>query len=168
MNPDIERMAKEAGLYTDVQLGGKDMFFYNLTPEKLAKFAALIAEECAKEAELLAFGYAAAPAIRTRFPMPALSDAGFLPFEQWHDASGYPLSGGLLEVFDSATGERKKTYRDPALAVPNTFPIVLDVDGRPPGGKIWLPVEKSVRLDVYDYDRKLVATYQNLTALSDK
>ena len=78
---NIERMAKEVGLTGDsLWLIGEEI------PEFLAKFAALIAEECAKEVDRLqewTFDKypspspnpkVAAAAIRNRFPMPALSD----------------------------------------------------------------------------------------------
>lgn len=77
MTPDIERLAKEAGLADDL---GRPLPAY---PRRLAKFAALIAEECAKECEKeadfheeMAHGQAAyasdgcAVAIRSKFPTP--------------------------------------------------------------------------------------------------
>lgn len=50
MTPDIEQLAKEAGLNT-WQLQGDPGVYWAGTPGQLAKFANLMAEECAKEAE---------------------------------------------------------------------------------------------------------------------
>lgn len=49
---DIERLAKEAGfdwLTSTVSKGVERVTLYAVSPEDLAKFAALISEECAKE-----------------------------------------------------------------------------------------------------------------------
>lgn len=65
MNSEIERMAKEAGLIAVNQ---------KITPspsiEHLAKFAALVAEDCAKEAEGRAYLPQAIAAIRAKYHMP--------------------------------------------------------------------------------------------------
>lgn len=81
MTPDIERLAKEAGIrkaahYTRNGVGAD---LHIVSSEDLAKFAALIAEECAKKCETLPnpdyHGYGNdgedyADAIRSKFPMP--------------------------------------------------------------------------------------------------
>lgn len=47
MTPDIERLAKEAG----IDVNADTLCRYEGWREPMAKFAALVAEECAKEAE---------------------------------------------------------------------------------------------------------------------
>jgi len=84
MNPDIERLAKEAGL-TDPHLPPWTTD-YGYSEDEICKFAALIAEECAAECDLrsgsedetpdtVAYGSTrgaeyCATAIRQKFPMP--------------------------------------------------------------------------------------------------
>lgn len=86
MTPDIERLAKQAGIVLDYYYVAKDL-------DVLAKFAALVAEECAKHCESARFmtlspsnqmevarcaGMRSAAkdlahSIRRKFPAPALS-----------------------------------------------------------------------------------------------
>jgi len=66
MTPEIERLAKEAGL--DAVLA--------LMPDEASKFANLLAEECAKECEGEEDrGYKIAAAIRAKFALSDLKDA---------------------------------------------------------------------------------------------
>jgi hypothetical protein len=51
MTQDIERLAKEAGLRKDDAGYTSEWSIHSVEPEHLAKFAALIAEECAKVCE---------------------------------------------------------------------------------------------------------------------
>lgn len=89
MKPDIERMAKEAGLRKDGAGYTSQWSIHSVEPGDLAKFAALIAEACAKECEGRIGGAVqsnewwwgfksamkqCAASIRHKFPMPALSD----------------------------------------------------------------------------------------------
>ena len=81
MNPDIERLAKEAGMW-DWGIGSE--LLWTCPADRLSKFAALIAEDCAKEAEDTQegesyddewgreafYGRNSASAIRQKFPMP--------------------------------------------------------------------------------------------------
>lgn len=77
MNNEIERLAIEAGLRWLIKICG-DVTYYTVSPEQLAKFAALVAEECAKECEAMPNehydGYGAdgsefAAAIRAKFAL---------------------------------------------------------------------------------------------------
>lgn len=77
-----------------------------------------------------------------------------LPWVEWRflklDASGalVPNSGGFVEFRETDLTTLQDTYTtsdvDPATGVPNTNPIVLDADGRPPSGIYLLPTGYSV------------------------
>lgn len=49
--------------------------------------------------------------------------------QSFRDADGTPLVAGTVEFYVPATSTLIDTYRDPAGAVPNTHPIVLDARG---------------------------------------
>ena len=72
MTSDIKQMAKEAGAGVESWLTTppKAGLFY-FTHEQLAKFAGLVAEECAKAVVQIANEDAGA--IRAKYPAPALS-----------------------------------------------------------------------------------------------
>ncbi len=70
MTPEIERLAKEAG--AEIEVFDVDEF-WSFEPEKLAKFAALIAEECAKVVDSLADGSEVTPS--QQFALDLASDA---------------------------------------------------------------------------------------------
>lgn len=63
---NIERMVYESGLGARIEANGD----YSGDMEKLAKFAALVAEDCAKEAEGRAYLPQAIAAIRAKYHMP--------------------------------------------------------------------------------------------------
>jgi len=80
MNPDIERMAKEAGIQWASKRDGV-VKFYAASHDQLAKFAALMAEDCAKVCladvdmdwpndALSEQATNAAYSIRSKYPMP--------------------------------------------------------------------------------------------------
>jgi len=80
MNPDIERLAKEAELQWLTKVMGT-VTYYMASPEQLAKFAALMAEEAAKVGDQCAAqshwtlmqrlaAESIADSIRQEFPMP--------------------------------------------------------------------------------------------------
>lgn len=48
---------------------------------------------------------------------------------QYFDLKGVPLSGGKLWTYEANTSTPKTTYSDPAGAVPNTNPVILDGRG---------------------------------------
>jgi len=52
--------------------------------------------------------------------------------EQYLDANGNPLSGGLLYFYETGTTTAKTTYSDVGQTTPNTNPVVLDAAGRQP------------------------------------
>lgn len=51
------------------------------------------------------------------------------PKQQFFDAAGNPLSGGLLYTYMAGTTTPKATWSDYGATVPNTNPIVLDARG---------------------------------------
>lgn len=55
---------------------------------------------------------------------------GMSPIMQFFYDDGSPVAGGLLYTYLSGTTTPVTTYKDKALAVPNTNPIVLDSAGR--------------------------------------
>tara|TARA_R110000823_G_scaffold23522_1_gene70134 strand:- start:134 stop:1162 length:1029 start_codon:yes stop_codon:yes gene_type:complete len=59
------------------------------------------------------------------------------PRQQYLDANGDPLSGGLLFTYATGTTTKATTYTTSVGSVANTNPIVLDSSGRSPYG-IWL------------------------------
>ena len=72
MTPEIERLAKEAGVMVQFDVFKGDVL-YSSDLKVLAKFAALIAEECAELAEKSHSSEQCWFAIRSKFPMPAQS-----------------------------------------------------------------------------------------------
>ena len=53
-----------------------------------------------------------------------------VPIFQAIDNNGNPCTGCKLRVFQSGTQTAVTTYSDTGLTVPNTFPVVLDANGR--------------------------------------
>lgn len=47
-----------------------------------------------------------------------------------YDSNGLPLASGLLEVYEAGTSTPATTYSDGELAVPNPWPVPLDLAGR--------------------------------------
>lgn len=86
MTTDIERLAKEAGGVLESWMTNPPTpAQFHFKPEQLAKFAALIAEECGKVCEAYVWwkddfrspdesNEGCAAAIRAKFPMPTHSD----------------------------------------------------------------------------------------------
>lgn len=66
--------------------------------------------------------------------------AGSLLFPEFRafDDTGAPLSGGLVYTYEAGTSTPKDTYTTSALSVANTNPVVLDSEGYPTSGGIWL------------------------------
>jgi hypothetical protein len=59
-------------------------------------------------------------------------------YSQFFDGNGDPLAGGLLYTYEAGTTTPKDTFTDPAGTVPNPNPIVLDSEGKPENGAIYL------------------------------
>ena len=64
-------------------------------------------------------------------PMPWLD-------RQFCDANGDPLAGGKLYSYEAGTSTPLALYSDVDLTTPYANPIVLDADGRPPDGPVFL------------------------------
>src|SRR5574343_211529 len=66
--------------------------------------------------------------------------AGVLYFPEFRafDTNGAPLSGGKVYTYESGTSTPKDTYTTSALSTPNTNPVILDSEGYPTSGGIWL------------------------------
>lgn len=56
---------------------------------------------------------------------------------QFFTTTGLPLAGGLLYTYQAGSTTPITTYTDSSGAIPNTNPIILGTDGRPPQ-EIWL------------------------------
>lgn len=52
---------------------------------------------------------------------------------------GAPAANYLVDVFISGTSTRASIYRDAGLTVSHTNPIVLDINGQPPGNDLFIP-----------------------------
>lgn len=67
-----------------------------------------------------------------------------------------PLSGGKLYFYETGTGTAKTTYSNAAMTVENTWPVVLDADGRqgdvffPGAAKIIITSAANVQIDEVD------------------
>jgi hypothetical protein len=59
-------------------------------------------------------------------------------YSQFFDGNGEPLAGGLLYTYEAGTTTPKDTFTDPAGTVSNPNPIVLDSEGKPENGAIYL------------------------------
>lgn len=57
---------------------------------------------------------------------------------QFTDNSGNPLSGGLVYWENAGLTTPKTVWKDAAEVASHTYPIVLDIGGRPPGGSIFM------------------------------
>jgi hypothetical protein len=70
---------------------------------------------------------------------------------QFFDDAGHPLSNGLLYWYEANTSTLKNTWKDKAETSLHTNPIILDGDGRPPGGAIFIRGSyKLIIKDLYD------------------
>lgn len=60
-----------------------------------------------------------------------MSSASLAPLlrQRFFDLNGFPLAGGLLFSYESATATPLQTFTDSTGLTPNTNPIVLDADG---------------------------------------
>jgi len=76
--------------------------------------------------------------------------------DQWFDDNGKPLSRGKLYFYETGSSTPKATYSNSSLTTANTWPVVLDADGRQPdvffGGAAKLVVQSAagVQIDTSD------------------
>ena len=80
---------------------------------------------------------------------------------QFFTTTGIPLSGGLLYTYQAGSSYALTTYTDSAGSIPNTNPIQLGTDGRPPS-EIWLTYGYNYKFILTDSDDVTVATYDNI------
>ena len=78
-----------------------------------------------------------------------------LPLSQQVDATGTPISGGLLYIYSANTSTPSLTYSDFSLATLQTFPIELDSAGRIPSfyvddGSYRARLTTSAGIEVFD------------------
>ncbi len=78
-----------------------------------------------------------------------------LPLSQQADATGTPISGGLLYIYDANTSTPSQTFSDFSLSTLQTFPIELDSAGRIPSfyvddGSYRARLTTSAGIEVFD------------------
>lgn len=84
---------------------------------------------------------------------------------QFFDNNGVPLTGGKLFTYAGGTTTPQASYTTIVGDVAHTNPIILDSAGRVPGGEIWL-TDQSYKFVLNDADNVLIATYDNIFAIS--
>lgn len=70
------------------------------------------------------------------------------PLFRAFDSNGAPLAGGKVYTYQAGTSTPLATYSDSGLSVPNANPVVLDAQGYPTSGGIWL--NGTYKIDVQD------------------
>lgn len=80
---------------------------------------------------------------------------------QFFGTTGLPLNGGYLYTYQAGSSTPLLTYTDSNGSVPNTNPIILGTDGRPPQ-EIWLNSGYSYKFILTDSSGNQIATYDNL------
>jgi hypothetical protein len=81
---------------------------------------------------------------------------------QFFDNNGVPLAGGLIYTYAAGTTTPQATYTTSAGTVAHTNPIVLNSEGRVPGGQIWLLFAR-YKFVLQTSAAVLIATYDNIT-----
>ena len=84
---------------------------------------------------------------------------------QFFDNNGVPLTGGKLFTYAGGTTTPQASYTTIVGNVAHTNPIILDSAGRVPSGEIWL-TDQSYKFVLNDADNVLIATYDNIFAIS--
>jgi hypothetical protein len=88
--------------------------------------------------------------------------------QQFFDANGNPLAGGLLSSFLAGTSTPSPIYSDAGLSIPLSNPVVLDAAGRPASGgaptELWLDSALAYKQILADSGGVTVWTADNLTA----
>jgi len=81
------------------------------------------------------------------------------------NSTGLPLNGGFLYTYLAGSSTPIPTYTDSAGTVPNTNPIIMGTDGRPPY-EIWLLQGYNYKFVLTDSSSNLIGTYDNIAGLS--
>jgi hypothetical protein len=87
--------------------------------------------------------------------------------DQVEDNAGRVLAGGLVDIFEPNTLTRVTTYKDSALSVPNSNPVVLSGAGR---ASIWVARNVDMRINTKDnvlVDEELSVNPDDLTGTSN-
>ena len=80
------------------------------------------------------------------------------------DGSQYPAAGYLVYTWLAGTTDPEATYQDEDGTSPNTNPIVLDADGRVPGGGLFLQTDIEYTLELRTALDEVVKTFENVRA----
>lgn len=81
---------------------------------------------------------------------------------QFFSNAGVPLAGGKIYTYAAGTTTNKATYTTSSGATAHTNPIILDSNGRIPGGEIWLLSTDSYKFVIKDSTDVLLGTYDNM------
>jgi hypothetical protein len=80
---------------------------------------------------------------------------------QFFTNNGEPLVGGKLDTYQAGSTTPLTTFTDSSGLIPNTNPIILGTDGRPPD-TIWLSEGFFYKFVLSDADDVQIQTYDNL------
>ena len=80
------------------------------------------------------------------------------------DGSQHPAAGYLVYTWLAGTTDPEETYQDEDGTTPNTNPIVLDADGRVPGGGLFLQTDIEYTLELRTALDEVVKTFENVRA----
>lgn len=80
---------------------------------------------------------------------------------QFCDANGDPLAGGKLYSYEAGTSTALALYSDVDLTTPYANPLVLDADGRPPDGAVFLQPQ-GYKFILTDADDVAIWTLDNI------
>jgi hypothetical protein len=80
---------------------------------------------------------------------------------QFFTTTGLPLAGGYIYTYQAGSTTGLSTYTDPSALYPNTNPIQLGTDGRPPQ-EIWLLAGYNYKFVLTDSLGNTIQTYDNL------
>lgn len=89
----------------------------------------------------------------------------YYPVIQFFNDDGTVLNGGKINTYITGTSTNKPTYQDQGQATAHANPIVLDADGRPPGGAIWLLTDAEYRLVIKDADDVTLQTIDDVSGI---
>lgn len=85
------------------------------------------------------------------------------PYQQFYDANGDPLSGGLIYTYAAGTVTPQATYTDQGGGTPSANPIVLDSAGR---SEFWLDASLNYKYIIKDSGGTTIRTIDNVTPFS--
>jgi hypothetical protein len=80
---------------------------------------------------------------------------------QFFTTTGIPLNGGFIYTYQAGSTTPATTYTDSAGTIPNTNPIQLGTDGRPPQ-EIWFTDGSTYKFVLADSANVVIQTYDNL------